>query len=46
MTLQQVAVIDMGRKLLGSEVGPFLWTGVTIVYFQALGRQPPRNEIL
>jgi len=46
MTLQQVAVTDMGRKLLGSEVAPFLWTGVTIAYFQELERQPSRNEIL
>jgi len=29
MTLQQVAVKDTGRKLFGSDVGPFLWTGVT-----------------
>ena len=33
MTLQQVAVSDMGRKLLGSEVAQFLWTGVTIALY-------------
>ena len=46
ITLQHVAVKDIGRKLFGSEVGPFLWTGVTIEYFQVSGKQPSKNEIL
>lgn len=46
ITLQHVAVKDIGRKLFGSEVGRFLWTGVTIAYFQVSGKQPSTNEIL
>ena len=46
ITLQHVAVKDIGRKLFGSEVCPFFWTGVTIAYFQVSGKQPSKNEIL
>jgi len=46
ITPQHVEVKDIGLKLLGSEVGPFLWTGVTIAYFQVSDKQPSKNEIL
>jgi hypothetical protein len=44
MALQHVDVREIGRKLFGSEVQPFLCTGTTIADFQLCGRTPSLKE--
>ena len=45
IALQQVEVKDIGLKLFGSIVGPFLCIGITFAVFHELGKEPSLKEV-